>query len=298
MALAPSKRLGGLSMAADETHIDSMPETGLLLVGMGMGRMEGMTIEALEAATIADHRRYEAYTALWPEEELIRLEAAIGPVERVMRPEVEEPQELLALAKTSLVALLVVGDPLQATTHVDLQLRAKEAGVACRVFHGVSITSLVTGAAGLSNYKFGRQTTSPLEVLAANWGQHLHTLALLDLDPTGQGVGDQRPMTPADAVRSLRAMWGKLAEKDEDDSEDSSGESAVRRSVQAAYLDRSLDDVSVVLCSDMGTPQQRIVSTTVGALSDEPGGRLNCLLFPAITGEVEEKALARWRRSA
>ena len=208
-------------MAASESP--SLPETGLLLVGMGMGRLEGMTQEALDAATKADHRRYEAYTALWPEAELIRLEEVIGSVQRVMRPEVEEPDELFALAKQSLVALLVVGDPLQATTHVDLQLRAQEMGVECRVFHGISITSVVTGAVGLSNYKFGRQTTltypygdwiatSPLEVLASNWEQNLHTLALLDLDPTGLGTGDQRPMRPEDAVQSMRLMWKKLQE--------------------------------------------------------------------------------------
>ena len=144
----------------------------------------------------------------------MRLEDIIGPVQRVMRPEVEDPEELFALAKTSLVALLVVGDPLQATTHVDLQLRARELGVTCQVHHGISITSVVTGAVGLSNYKFGRQTTltypygdwiatSPLEVLASNREQNLHTLALLDLDPTGLGAGDQRPMRPEDAVQSL-----------------------------------------------------------------------------------------------
>jgi len=49
-----------------------------------------------------------------------------------------------------------------------------------------------------------------------------------------------------------------------------------------------------VLCSDMGTPEQRIVTTTVAGLEDESGGRLNCLVFPAGTGEIEEKALARW----
>ena len=130
-------------MAAEASQSTGLPETGLLLVGMGLGRMEGMTLEALHAAKRADHRRYEAYTALWPEDELVRLEKEIGPVQRVMRPEVEEPEELLTLAATSLVALLVVGDPLQATTHVDLQLRALEAGVECRVFHGLSITTLV-----------------------------------------------------------------------------------------------------------------------------------------------------------
>ena len=181
-------------MAAEASQSTGLPETGLLLVGMGLGRMEGMTLEALHAAKRAAHRRYEAYTALWPEDELVRLEKEIGPVQRVMRPEVEEPEELLTLAATSLVALLVVGDPLQATTHVDLQLRALEAGVECRVFHGLSITTLVTGAVGLSNYRFGRQTTftypyggwvatSPLEVVAGNWDQGLHPSSFWILIP-------------------------------------------------------------------------------------------------------------------
>ena len=215
-------------MAAGASQEIHLPATGLLLVGMGMGRLEGMTHEALLAASAAEHRRYEAYTALWPEDELARLEARIGAIQRVMRPEVEEPDELLALASTSLVALLVVGDPLQATTHVDLQLRAAEAGIECRVFHGLSITTLVTGAVGLSNYKFGRQTTltypyggwiatSPLEVVAVNWTQNLHTLALLDLDPTGQGTGEQQPMTPADAVNAIRLMWTKLSDAEDAD---------------------------------------------------------------------------------
>ena len=110
-------------MAAEENEDDSFPSTGLLLIGMGMGSLEGMTRAAIEAARNADHRRYEAYTALWPDDELKRLEAEVGSIERVMRPEVEHPEALFSLAKKSVVALFVVGDPLQATTHVDLQLR-------------------------------------------------------------------------------------------------------------------------------------------------------------------------------
>ena len=87
-------------MAAESSHAPVLPTTGLLLVGMGMGQLEGMTQEAMHAASAADHRRYEAYTALWPEAELARLEARIGPIQRVMRPEVEEPDELLSLAAT------------------------------------------------------------------------------------------------------------------------------------------------------------------------------------------------------
>lgn len=307
MALALSKGLGGLSMAAEAGTEDNLPATGLVLVGLGMGTVAGMTLEAVEAAKSADHRWYEAYTALWPEEALTHLEETVGPVERVMRPEVEAPDRLFALASTSLVALLVVGDPLQATTHVDLQLRAYEQGIPCNVVHGISITNIVTGAVGLSNYRFGRQTTltypygqwvatSPLEVMASNWEQNLHTLALLDLDPTGQGTGTQRPMQPADAVASLRLMWDKLAESAEEPLSETYVRKAFRQFASKLYLQQSFDDIPVVLCSDMGTPDQHIVTTTLGQLGDEAGGRLNCLVFPAGTGEVEEKALARWVR--
>ena len=52
--------------------------------------------------------------------------------------------------------------------------------------------------------------------------------------------------------------------------------------------------IKVVLCSDMGTDQQSIIATTVGSLAMEKGGRMNCLVFPASTSDVEEKALVRW----
>ena len=282
-----------------------LPNTGLMLIGMGPGRLSGMSLEALNAAKTADVRRYEAYTALWPQAELDALEAEVGAIEKVMRPEVELPETLFELARTSLVALLVVGDPLQATTHVDLQLQAAEAGLECLVFHGVSITTLVTGAIGLSNYKFGRQTTltypyggwvatSPLEVIAANMHQNLHTLALLDLDPTGEGIGHQLPMKPHDAVVSLRLMWKKLAETIEEMPQETALQS-MRVEACEALLRSELDSMDVVLCSDMGTNEESLVATTVGQLDSQTGGRLNSLVFQSKTSEVEEKALLRWR---
>ena len=48
--------------------------------------------------------------------------------------------------------------------------------------------------------------------ITVNHGMGLHTLALLDLDPTGAGTGEQRPMQPKDAVESLKAMAEKLVE--------------------------------------------------------------------------------------
>ena len=278
-------------------------QTGLVLVGIGPGAVEAMTTEAIEIAKAADFRRYEAYTALWPEDELANLVAIIGPIEKVMRPEVENPEEILGLAKDNLVALLVVGDPLQATTHVDLQMQAAEQGIDCKIVHGISITNLVTGAIGLSNYKFGRQTTitypyngwiatSPLEVIAVNRAQGLHTLALLDLDPTGAGTGKQKPMEPKDAVVSLIAMVEKLVGVKDNLPNDSVLEQL--KVAAAESICTEIYDIPVVLCSDMGTPQQSIVTTDVAGLQLEEGGRMNCLVFPASTSDVEDKALLRW----
>ena len=283
---------------------DNNQKTGLLLIGIGPGDIALATSEALSAAKMADFRRYEAYTALWPEEQLASLEKSVGEITRVMRPEVENPKELFALARDNLVALLIVGDPLQATTHVDLQLQAEDAGIYCRTIHGISITGLVTGAIGLSNYKFGRQTTltypysgwiatSPLEVIALNTALGQHTLALLDLDPTGAGTGQQKPMMPSDAVDSMKAMIVKVnASIDEFPLESPQDEIKVQS--LKLMTSASLAEIKVVLCSDMGTKQQSITYTNLANLASLPGGAMNCLVFPASTSDVEEKALLRW----
>ena len=282
-----------------------LPKTGLMLVGMGPGKINSMTIEAKNAAKSADFRRYEAYTALWPKGELAKLEEEIGDIEMVMRPEVESPTELFELAKNHLVALLIVGDPLQATTHVDIQLQAIDAGINCTVFHGISITTLVTGAVGLSNYRFGRQTTitypyggwvatSPLEVIAVNIFQNQHTLALLDLDPTGAGTGKQIPMQPKDAYESLGLMKEKLSSTISDMPEDNDFDSMKMLALKS-FANTDLDSIKVVICADMGTKDEKITYSTVENLKNIAGGRLNSLIFPAITSEVEEKALLRWQ---
>ena len=256
-----------------------MDENGLWLIGLGPGDLQQMTVAALDAARSADYRFLEGYTALLPPDEVVNLEGLIGHWELRMRSAVEDPQDLLALALTSKVALLVVGDPLQATTHVDLQIRCEEMGLPCHVEHGVSITTIVTGAVGLQSYRFGRQCTfaypygdylptSPLEVILANRERDLHTLVLLDLDPTGMGEGEQSPMTPEVAVDVLRMM----AEK----------------------LELDVEDWTLVLCSDMGTDDARISVGNLDQISGVKGGRIHCLLVPAELHDVEATALARW----
>ena len=293
-------------MAESLTKRDlDLPDTGIILVGMGPGRCEMMTQEAINAARLADHRRYEAYTALWPQDELEKLEEQVGSITKVMRPEIEDATELLELAKSSLVAVMIVGDPLQATTHVDLQLQANEMGVPCKVMHGISITTILSGAIGLSNYKFGRSTTltypyggwiatSPLEVIASNQYQGLHTLVLLDLDPSGQGIGNQKPMSPEDAYTSMELMWLKMEDMAEDFMQPDDELEGMKQKAILELLENGLGDLRVVLASDMGCTNESIISTKFAQLSEFEGGRLNCLVVPANLGEVEEVALRRF----
>ena len=149
---------------------------------------------------------------------------------------------------------------MQATTHIDFQLRAQKAGLSVRVIHGISVTTLVPGSTGLSDYKFGRSTTltypygdwivtSPLEVMLRNQKQGLHTLVLFDLDPTGAGTGEQRPMQPKDAFASIEAMAKKISESDVDE--------AVKEQANGLF------DSMCVLCSDLGTDDASMKTTLI-----------------------------------
>ena len=62
-----------------------MDSNGLFLIGIGPGGVSNMTEGAISAAKNADHRRYEAYTALWSEEDLSELEDRIWPIEKMSK---------------------------------------------------------------------------------------------------------------------------------------------------------------------------------------------------------------------
>src|SRR2546429_2269234 len=132
-------------------------------------------------------------------------------IRRLSRKEVEDGQVLLAAAAKGTVAFLVPGDPMSATTHVDLRLRAEAAKIRTRIVHGASILTAAAGALGLQAYKFGRTTTvpvpsagfaptSPLESILANPTAGLHTLVLIDLREDGTFLA------PRDAIASLLRM--------------------------------------------------------------------------------------------
>jgi len=168
----------------------------LAFVGLGLGDERGLSPRALEALQASDELFAEEYTAVAPEGTLDRLSATLGrPIRRLDRAALEaETPVLEALRRSPRVALLVVGDPFAATTHIALRIAAERAGHRWRYYPNASILTAAAGFLGLMAYRFGRTVslplpapgfapTSPLEQIGANRSRGLHTLVLLDLAP-------------------------------------------------------------------------------------------------------------------
>jgi diphthine synthase len=186
----------------------------LVFVGLGLER-GGMSIRGLEEVKKADAVYAELYTSVIPGLSVEELERLTGKKVKVVdRKTVEEdPKEILEAARRGRVAFLVPGDPMTATTHVDLRLRAHRAGIQTEIVHAGSILSAVVGMSGLQSYKFGPTATVPFpdnpssrpyDVLAENKIRGLHTLLLLDLR-----AEEGRAMTATEAMQIMLALEEK-----------------------------------------------------------------------------------------
>jgi diphthine synthase len=188
---------------------------GLVFVGLGLFDEQDISLRGLEEVKEADFVYAEFYTSLMAGLSLLNLERIAGKrVTVVSRKTLEEENGELILQKAgkAKVAFLVPGDPLIATTHVDLRIRAEKRGIKTRVVHGASITSAAMGLAGLQNYRFGRSVTvpfieggflseTPINVVAENKARDLHTLCFLDIK-----AEEERYMTVREALESLLAL--------------------------------------------------------------------------------------------
>jgi len=186
----------------------------LIFVGLGLSDELGLSLRGLEELKACDRVFAEFYTSLMPGLNLQNLTRTIARrVEVLSRAEVEEhPDEnILSAARSGKVALLVAGDPMVATTHVDLRLRAQRLGIRTRIIHGASVGSAAAGITGLQSYKFGRTVTIPASTadvvpesvysaLRVNLEVGLHSLILLEVDVEGE-----RGATIPQAVQRLLA---------------------------------------------------------------------------------------------
>ena len=187
----------------------------LVFVGLGLHDEKDISLRGLEEMKEADTIFAELYTSVMHGLSIRRLEKLIEKrilvVSRRILEE-EKGQMILQHAEKGKSVLLVPGDPLIATTHVDLRIRAEMQGIKTRVIHGASVMSAVVGLSGLQNYKFGRSVTipfpedrfiseTPYNVICENRRIGLHTLCFLDIR-----ADDKRYMTVNDGLEILLTM--------------------------------------------------------------------------------------------
>ena len=184
----------------------------LFFIGLGLGDERDLSERARTVLESCSSLFAEEYTSTLASGSLERLEKLVGhPIHRLGRSEVESERPVLeALAASSSVAFLAVGDPFAATTHVHLRLAAEKAGHAWAYLPNASILTAAAGYLGLMHYRFGPTVslplpapgfapTSPLDRIAENLGRDLHTLVLLDLQPT-----EGKFLTAPEALRMVQ----------------------------------------------------------------------------------------------
>lgn len=161
----------------------------LYLIGLGLGNEKDITLNGIEAAKKCECY-IETYTSKWSGN-LQNLENIIGKnISEVKRKDLEDNQkEFLEKCKKSDIVLFILGDPLAATTHIDLVEAARTARIEVQIIHNSSIFSAI-GEFGLQLYKYGKTATVPFsgklesvkDTVEGNQKLGLHSLLLLDLD--------------------------------------------------------------------------------------------------------------------
>jgi diphthine synthase len=196
---------------------EKMLKGRLVFVGLGLYDETDISFKGLQEIKQCDEVFAEFYTTKLGEFDKKAFEKFIGKkIEVLSREETEKGERIINAAAQNHVVFLTGGDPMIATTHVDLRLRAIKQGIPTKIIHSSSISTAVPGILGLQNYKFGRTTTlafgekeyfptSPYSVLYNNRKMGLHTLVLLDIQ-----TEKNRYMTANEGLELLLRMEDKL----------------------------------------------------------------------------------------
>ena len=266
----------------------------LNIIGLGLADKKDITLKGLELIKQSYYVYLENYTSILLNTTKKELEKLYNKqIKLASRAMVEgDDNEIIERAKNHEVALLVVGDPFSATTHMDLYLRAKKEKIEVNVIHNASILTAI-GSTGLQLYKFGKTTSivfpeenwlseTPYDAIKQNKANGLHTLCLLDIkisEPTKEELkkGKQttqppRFMTVKDALNTLQMIENKRKEE------------------------VITPELLVVGCARLGTQTPKIVAGLYKKIMKTNFGEpLHSLIIPGNLHFLEEEALKLWK---
>ena len=162
----------------------------LHLIGLGLDK-NSLSLEGKEAISKCKKVYLEGYTVNFPYDTTELEQTIEKSIDLLDREEVEN-EEILKEAKEKDIALLVYGDSLSATTHIQLILSCKKQNIPYKIYHNASIITAIANT-GLQLYKFGKiasmpkwtksyEPTSFLNYYLENSSIKAHTLILTDID--------------------------------------------------------------------------------------------------------------------
>lgn len=231
----------------------------LWFVGLGINGYQGLSVHALDILKSCKKICVERFTSEISDRDLTNLRALIADdtieIIVVKRWVVEDGRLILEEARKKRVALLSYGDPLIATTHSELYVRAKKSSIDVRVIHAASGLTSVIGEAGLHFYKCGRSVTMMSEPQSAisvyntihdNLLAGNHTLIL-----TEYAVNDSVKSPFLDPKEALKMLLGV-----EDD-------------LKYGILNQ---DTFAIIASRIGTEDNNIVSGKIRSLMESDFG--------------------------
>ena len=247
----------------------------IIFIGLGLFDEKDISVKGLEVARTCDVLFAEFYTAKLTGFSFSEIEKQIGKtIEILNREKFENGDVIINAAKEKKVGVLVAGDPMTATTHVSLRLRAKQEGIGTRIIPGASIVTSAPGLCGLHIYKFGRTASIPYpqenyfptscyDVIKQNLRSESHTLVLLDIDGEAE-----RYMRAGEALKLLLNI------------EEEKGEGVIGEDTLVCVLGRVGSDDPVVRAGYLKN------------LADEDFGEgLHCLIIPGKLHFMEGEAL-------
>jgi diphthine synthase len=162
----------------------------LYIIGLGLGDASDISVKGLDIVKKVEKVYLEEYTS--------KLQCGVEELEKfygrkvikAKRSDIENKcTEILEEAKSKDIAILIIGSPTAATTHISFLEEARKTNTPVKFIENASVLTAI-GITGLSLYKFGKTITIPFDnanvesvwdSYVANEKIGLHTLFLLDI---------------------------------------------------------------------------------------------------------------------
>jgi len=239
-----------------------------ILAGLGHNTDE-IPIGVLKYIKESDMVFLEAYTNVIEGDILKYLESIRKDIEIVDRRFVEEELDKIIIKNIDKkIMLLVLGNPLFATTHSYFLKFCKENRIDFKVILAPSVFDEV-GKTGLFLYKFGRTVSIPFheaesffDDILTNYRNNMHTLVLLDLDPINN------------KYLSVRDALKRILDLDK------------RKGTNIFN-----EDKKIVVCSNLGRKNERILYLSIKEALDLDIDPPVCIVIPGRLNEIEEEMI-------